>query len=949
MIITAYDSDFYELCAYGTAQEVREAIKAGANVNAGENFTPLMNAIKCRNIRVIKTLIDAGVDVNAKDIIGCSALNMALQHDDIKIMNILIKAGADVNNKDKEGYTVLIRAVHYNNIDAVNVLLGAGADVNVKNNIGETALTSAMQYGTNLQIIRTLLKAGADVNVQNEYGKTALMKIISKIDEDDDHLDVIKTLIEAGADINVKDNNGMTALMSAVYEGKEEVVNFLLKAGANINIKDNCDRTALIIAFTAYIFRNNIVDMLLKAGADVNDKALIGNDKCYWSLLMWAAWNGNKKFVKRLIEAGSDVNIRDEYGRTPLMAASWSYRIEIMNMLLENGADINMKDNTGRKALDRKIISDEEFNKFCENRPVQDIVEAINSGCNVNLKDKNSETLLMKAVWRNDIDIVAVLIKAGADVNSRDNRGNTALMYTYSNNNKPNNIEIIALLLKAGADINAKNDFGETALTNAAKFCLNSDVIIALLKAGADVNVKDKYARTPLMGASWFGTPEIITALLKAGADINAKDDFGRIANYIAHRKRRISDRFHISDEAIKILDNAVCNVELNNEKIKLSSDLVRIEEHEHRWARVSHHYEALDKFYSTKDDIKKEQSKLFDAIKCNDLKTVKSLLEKGFNVNACNSKGESALTCAINMSSLEIIKILLEYKAEVEYYHILLLVRDEIKNNSEKAEIMKLLLPVCDVTYGAKALIAAYQNYDSENVKLLIDYVTNAGLLDKWCQVAFMFAVTYPTFDIINFVLSIYQPDSKILDKAFGEVIKSDNIRMAERLLYMGANVNAYSYYGEERFFISGPAISVAAGKGYIEMIKMLLKYGADSNSKNINGTTALMFAAQLSCQRATEILLKHGADVNTTNEFGDTALSFALDDFVCDVRAMKQNTRETVRLLLRAGANTNVNVVIDNNSAFDIIERLFYDDLEIMNLAVKNFSTSVENVIKI
>ncbi|MBR0315356.1 MAG: ankyrin repeat domain-containing protein [Synergistaceae bacterium] len=194
MIITAYDSDFYELCAYGTAQEVREAIKAGANVNAGENFTPLMNAIKCRNIRVIKTLIDAGVDVNAKDIIGCSALNMVLQHDDIKIMNILIKAGADVNNKDKEGYTVLIRAVHYNNIDAVNILLGAGADVNVKNNIGETALTSAMQYGTNLQIIRTLLKAGADVNVQNEYGKTALMKIISKIDEDDDHLDVIKTL-----------------------------------------------------------------------------------------------------------------------------------------------------------------------------------------------------------------------------------------------------------------------------------------------------------------------------------------------------------------------------------------------------------------------------------------------------------------------------------------------------------------------------------------------------------------------------------------------------------------------------------------------------------------------------------------------------------------------------------------------------------------------------------
>ena len=109
--------------------------------------------------------------------------------------------------------------------------------------------------------------------------------------------------------------------------------------------------------------------------------------------------------------------------------------------------------------------------------------------------------------------MIATLLKAGADIEARDNDGMTALMYAAANNRNP---EVITSLLKAGADVNAQSRYGVTALMYAANN-KNPAVITTLLKAGADIEARDNDGRTALMWAARHNeNPEVIMALAAA-------------------------------------------------------------------------------------------------------------------------------------------------------------------------------------------------------------------------------------------------------------------------------------------------------------------------------------------------------------------------------------------------------------------------------------------------
>jgi hypothetical protein len=91
-------------------------------------------------------------------------------------------------------------------------------------------------------------------------------------------------------------------------------------------------------------------------------------------------------------------------------------------------------------------------------------------------------------------------------------------------------VDIINILLKAGAKVNAKDSDGLTPLMNAAMHNENLDVITTLLKAGADVNAKSKDGTTPLMCVRDNPNPDVFDTLLSAGADAKATDDEGKTA-----------------------------------------------------------------------------------------------------------------------------------------------------------------------------------------------------------------------------------------------------------------------------------------------------------------------------------------------------------------------------------------------------------------------------------
>ena len=286
--------EFFKLCREGAPQQIEAAIKAGANVNAKDNYgwTPLKVTLWERdrgkeNKEVLNVLIKAGADVNAKDKGGwTNFMAAACLENDPEILNIFIKAGADVNANSDEGVTPLMLAVadfanwgdRKTNPEFLKVLIRAGADVNAKNNEGWTALMQAVSGSA--EILNILIQAGAEVDAKDNSGRTPLMRAAQYSDD----TEVLQALIKAGADVNAKNDDGATPLMLAVLEhewgdgiprkNNRDFLNVLIQGGANVNAEDNDGKTALTYA-TEKNREAGLLSILTRIGTDAKDNEKI--------------------------------------------------------------------------------------------------------------------------------------------------------------------------------------------------------------------------------------------------------------------------------------------------------------------------------------------------------------------------------------------------------------------------------------------------------------------------------------------------------------------------------------------------------------------------------------------------------------------------------------------------------------------------------------------------
>jgi cytohesin len=147
---------FPALCRTGTAEEVRQALSEGADPNAAdeEKKLPLFQALINPDLSVLRTLIEAGADVNFRTPDGQTPLLRAAgTGTSPEIIRLLLEAGADPNAQDEGGWTPLMQAV-LSGIDTfrshpdaghnISLLLEAGADPNIvaKPNGGDPSFTA---------------------------------------------------------------------------------------------------------------------------------------------------------------------------------------------------------------------------------------------------------------------------------------------------------------------------------------------------------------------------------------------------------------------------------------------------------------------------------------------------------------------------------------------------------------------------------------------------------------------------------------------------------------------------------------------------------------------------------------------------------------------------------------------------------------------------------------
>jgi ankyrin repeat protein len=205
-------------------------------------------------------------------------LNLKVQSDDFvrsaergdtKALLLFFEAGIDVNARNSDGYTALIAAAKNGQIEIVNKLLERKANVDIQGYSGLTALMLAAE-NNRLSIVKTLLSTNADPNLQDNNGWTALMKAVYRGNTEcvlaiadrsrqevnrgllvaalTGHKETAKALLDRGAEIDSRAEDGRTPLMLAASKGNMDLVSFFLQQGADPSLTDKSGDTAASLA-----------------------------------------------------------------------------------------------------------------------------------------------------------------------------------------------------------------------------------------------------------------------------------------------------------------------------------------------------------------------------------------------------------------------------------------------------------------------------------------------------------------------------------------------------------------------------------------------------------------------------------------------------------------------------------------------------------------------------
>jgi len=512
---------------------------------------PLQAAARAGDIEKVKSLLAAGANVNEKGPGDRTALHAACENGHTEVARLLVDRGAEVN-ATTDGVTPLIFAAAKGDKKTVELLLSKGAHVNAKSRLGRTPLLAAMASPAagHKEVAELLFSKGANIPPLH------LAAYLGDVEK-------VKKCLQDGIDINSQEDFGCTALHAAAYGGKKDIVEFLIDKGADVNAqaKDLFSRTPLFCA--AIHNHENIADLLLAKGADVNAKHEIG-----FPLLYYAIWDQNMDAIKLLMRKGANVNGRDTgSGKTALHYAIWEGNKDIVELIIAGGADLNAQDKQGYTALHYATIEGRKqmvelltakgaasaqsaIHLAVREEDLAKVKSLIEAGADVNAKDEGGQTPLFVT---GDKEVVEFLIAQGANVNATDKMAWTPLHYVCINGNKgkaelllakgadinaiggtgerplhlaivSRRADLVELLVTKGADVNAQGRGGETPLHMAR----NTEMVKLLLAHGADVNVKGGQGGTPLHTASRLGLKDKVELLIAKGADVNARNDNGQ-------------------------------------------------------------------------------------------------------------------------------------------------------------------------------------------------------------------------------------------------------------------------------------------------------------------------------------------------------------------------------------------------------------------------------------
>ena len=355
-------------------------------------------------VAIVGLLIEKGSVIDAVDCYGETALHRAIGGNRCTEAQFLLEHGAFVDARASKPSTPLFLAAQSGHTAVAHLLLQSNANIEARDSDGMTPLLLAAQSG-HTTITRLLLQSKADIEARCPYERTPLL-LAAELG----HTALTQLLLQSTADIEARDCDGRTPLFQTVVKGDTDTARLLLQFGADINAKDSRNVTPL--AGSLLMRQETMAHMLIDESASTRELDLTGN-----TALHYAAVCGLRVMVSNLLKKGVPINETNVDGLTPLHVAidpqcaslnikkGIGYASHTVQLLLDAGADIDMSDDGGRTPLHLAA-------RMADKASIQILLDR---GANIKAEDKKDWLPLDHAAASGSLKVFSLLFKRWSD------------------------------------------------------------------------------------------------------------------------------------------------------------------------------------------------------------------------------------------------------------------------------------------------------------------------------------------------------------------------------------------------------------------------------------------------------------------------------------------------------------------------------------------------------
>lgn len=692
--------------------------------------------------------------------------------------------------------------------------------------------------------------------------------------------------------VNTKDKDGKTLLHLASQQNNLEMVAILIKKDAKIDAVDATGKTPLLVALE----RRSLGVAEFLAGQDAN---IFIEDNQGTSAFSYA----KEVALLHHILNSKTINQKDKNGKTPLHLAIEVYDVGLTKQILDLGIpSIGLKSN-GESLLsiayakpekkEAAMIASllllagveplyEDFKEF-EKATIQR---------NYATRFQDGMTALHLAVTREQSGFVQFLIDSGVPIDAQNSSKSTALHEAV----RRGNAEVIAMLLKAGANPAITDVQGNSALHIVVPKEKRLDVFQQLLASNASSNIKDSFGETPLHIATRlkYELP-VIKLFVAKGASLEEKNKRGESVLFIAVQSEQV--------ELVKYFSSMGANI--HSQTIDGSTPLT---------LSFNKSFETFKSLLTEKNIYTKDvtgDSVLHIAIKKNAKpETVPYIVEHSNLISESNMQGNTPLHIAVTLDNGILGAILLEKNADIfvnndaGYTPFTLTV--ELGGKRGDWFFNEKTMTAKDANGNTALHVAAQMGY-ATIIREMVSKGASINATNKNSETPIFSSLKKDSYHVIKLLLSLANNPLSYISKR--DFLGNTSLHIAVKMkAYNSAKLLLSTAQGSHPFInltnqTGSAALHEAASLGDETLIKLLLAYNADITAQDNSGKSPLSRAIIANHIEAARLLLVSGSSPVQQDMNGITPLHEAIS--IVQNIYDKNTALQIIKMIRQAGGN--------------------------------------------